>query len=116
VVILGAVGRNVAAGMSGGTAYVIDLPAARVNPGMVDLEPLADAAAERVRALVAEHAAETGSTVARELLANWDTARHRFTEIVPRDYRRVLEARQRAEEDGLGEEETLMAMMGAGHG
>ncbi|MDP9318065.1 MAG: glutamate synthase-related protein, partial [Actinomycetota bacterium] len=116
VVILGAVGRNVAAGMSGGTTYVIDLPAARVNPEMVDLEPLADAAAERVRALVAEHAAQTGSTVARELLADWDTARHRFTEIVPRDYRRVLEARQRAEEDGLGEEETLMAMMGAGHG
>ncbi len=116
VVILGTVGRNLAAGMSGGTAYVLDLPVGRVNHAMVDLEPLGETASERLRELLAEHAAETGSVVAVALLADWSAARRRFTEIVPRDYRRVLEARQRAEREGLGEEETLMAMMGAGNG
>jgi glutamate synthase (NADPH/NADH) large chain len=116
VVILGTVGRNVAAGMSGGTAYVLDLPAARVNPGMVDLQPLGAAAQKRLLRLLEEHVAETGSEVGAALLADWATACQRFTEIVPRDYRRVLEAKQRAEDEGLGEQETLMAMMGAGHG
>ena len=116
VVVLGSVGRNVAAGMSGGAAYVLDLDAARVNPGMVDLEPMSEAAAARVRELVSEHATETGSPVAQALLDSWGEARLRFTEIVPRDYRRVLAAKEQAEESGLGESEVLMAMMGVGRG
>ncbi|MDX6308214.1 MAG: glutamate synthase large chain [Nocardioidaceae bacterium] len=116
VVVLGPTGRNVAAGMSGGAAYILDLDRARVNPGMVDLEPLSDPASERVRELVAEHAAETESAVALALLTDWDDARHRLTEVVPRDYRRVLEAKQLSQSQGLSEDETLMAMMEAGSG
>jgi glutamate synthase (NADPH) large chain len=116
VVILGPVGRNVAAGMSGGAAFVLDLLPARVNPGLVDLAPVEPATGERLHALIEEHAAETGSVVAAELLGDWPAARRRFTEIVPRNYRRVLEAKRRAEDDGLDEHDTVMAMMGAGHG
>ena len=116
VVVLGATGRNVGAGMSGGAAYILDLDEGRVNPGMVDLEPLSDRAAARVRELVVEHAALTDSSVAWALLEEWDDARHRFTEVVPRDYRRVLTAKRDAEESGLGEAEVLMAMMEAGRG
>ncbi len=116
VVVLGSTGRNVGAGMSGGAAYVLDLDEGRVNPGMVDLEPLSDRAAARVRELVVEHAALTDSSVAWALLEEWDDARHRFTEVVPRDYRRVLTAKRDAEESGLGEAEVLMAMMEAGRG
>jgi len=116
VVVLGGVGRNLAAGMSGGAAYVLDLDERRVNHEMVDLQPLSEPAAARARELVTEHGAQTGSPVAQRLLDDWGGAVCRFTEIVPRDYRRVIEAKRDAEESGLGDDEVLMAMMGAGHG
>ncbi|MFF5257611.1 glutamate synthase large subunit [Actinomadura viridis] len=108
-VILGRTGRNLAAGMSGGVAYVLDLVPERVNPEMVDLEPLTDEDGEFVRALVERHAAETGSTVAEKLLAEWETAAARFTKIMPRDYRRVLEAKAKAEAEGRDVDEAIMA-------
>ncbi len=113
VVVLGATGRNFAAGMSGGVAYVLDLDRGRVNTELVDLGDLDGDAADRLRALVLAQAEETGSTVAEVLLADWECARTRFTEVMPRDYRRVLDARTAAERDGLSEDETTAAMMGA---
>ena len=71
VLVLGKTGRNLAAGMSGGTAYVLDLKTHRVNPELVDLGPVPDDVADELRALVVRHHEETGSTVAEELLADW---------------------------------------------
>jgi glutamate synthase (NADPH/NADH) large chain/glutamate synthase (ferredoxin) len=91
VVVIGPTGRNFAAGMSGGIAYVLDedgLFAGRCNTQLVGLEGLTDDDAEEVRALLSEHAERTGSTVAEELLADWDT--DRFVKVVPHDYRRAL--------------------------
>jgi glutamate synthase (NADPH/NADH) large chain len=101
VLVLGATGRNFAAGMSGGTAYVLDLDERRVNGELVDLGPVPDAVADDLRALVGRHLEETGSSVAEELLADWPATVARITEIMPRDYRRVLDARAAAERDGL---------------
>jgi len=72
VVILGPVGRNFAAGMSGGIAYVLDLPQIRVNREMVDLDQVEEDDAKFVREVVERHHAETGSAVAARLLADWD--------------------------------------------
>ena len=74
------------------------------------------AAAEELEALVRAHLEETGSTVAEELLADWGTALTRFTEVMPTDYRKSLEAKAKAEADGLDENETAHAMMEALHG
>jgi glutamate synthase domain-containing protein 2/glutamate synthase domain-containing protein 3 len=98
VVVLGRTGRNFAAGMSGGIAYVYDVDRrfeSRCNLELVDLEPLSGPEAAEVQALIAEHAGRTGSLVARNLLASWDKgARERFVKVMPRDYRRALAARQ----------------------
>ncbi|WP_026314035.1 glutamate synthase large subunit [Actinomadura flavalba] len=108
-IILGRTGRNIAAGMSGGVAYVLDLVTERVNGEMVDLEPLTGEDADFVRGLVEKHAAETGSTVAEKLLADWDSAAARFTKIMPRDYRRVLQAAEAARAEGRDVDEAIMA-------
>ena len=113
VVIIGRTGRNVAAGMSGGIAYVLDLDPDRVNTGMVDVEEPTAADLDRVRDLVRRHGEETGSTVAAALLADWPTSATRFAKIMPRDYRRVLAARAAAERDGR---DVLDAIMEAAHG
>ncbi|MFN2538774.1 MAG: glutamate synthase large subunit [Mycobacteriales bacterium] len=86
VAILGPTGRNVAAGMSGGVAYVVDLDPARVNTEMVDLDPLDDGDRETLRQMLLDHAEETGSPVAAGLVDSLD----RFTKVMPRDYKRVL--------------------------
>ena len=86
VVILGPTGRNVAAGMSGGTAYVVDLDPRKVNTELVELEELDDGDRETLRQLLSEHAQETGSPVAAALLEDLQ----RFTKVMPRDYKRVL--------------------------
>jgi glutamate synthase (NADPH) large chain len=108
VVILGRHGRNLAAGMSGGLAYVLDLDPDGVNPAMVDLEPVSPDDVEPLRAVVACHRQETGSPVAAALLADWPAAVRRFTAVVPRDYKRVLEATRRAEADGRPVDEAIM--------
>ena len=116
VLVLGPTGRNFGAGMSGGVAYVLDLVETRVNPELVDLGPLSDEVAERVRRLVNRHAEETGSPVAEALSLEWRSARRRITEVMPRDYRRALEVKAAAERDGLNDAETTAAVMGALHG
>ena len=116
VVILGGTGRNVAAGMSGGQAYVLDLDPSLVNPDMVELSSIADltddgeGAAELER-LVTKHLEETGSAVAEQLLGSWEQSLTRFTQIMPTNYRKVLEARAAAESEGLSEEDTTDRMM-----
>jgi glutamate synthase (NADPH) large chain len=116
VVVLGPNGRNFAAGMSGGVAYVLDLDRGRVNHELVELDELGDEAAARVHDLVRRHQEETGSPVAEALLADWDNARRRFTEVMPRDFRLVLDAKAEAEREGLSDEETTARMMGALNG
>lgn len=111
VVILGPTGRNVAAGMSGGAAYVLDLDVDVVNPEMVEVRDVPEAAAENLQAIVRRHLEETGSAVAEQLLKDWGAALGRFKEIMPVNYRMVLEARDAAEAAGLTEEETTAQMM-----
>ena len=113
VVVLGPVGRNFAAGMSGGIAYLLDADPDRVNTQMADIEPLGDEDACFLRQLVGRHQAETGSAVAASLLADWDAALPKFTRVMPRDYKRVLAAARRAELDGL---DVSAAVMTAANG
>src|SRR4051794_26469179 len=116
VVVLGPTGRNFAAGMSGGVAWVLDLAPQRVNGELVELGPVTGDAATELEELVRTHLEETGSTVAEDLLADWETSLTRFTEIMPTDYRKSLEAKAKAEADGLDENDTAHAMMEALHG
>jgi glutamate synthase domain-containing protein 2/glutamate synthase domain-containing protein 3 len=100
VVVLGRTGRNFAAGMSGGIAYVYDVDRrfeGRCNLELVELEELLDDDVEEVRALIAEHVARTGSLVGRNVLASWERAVSRFAKVMPRDYKRVLAERAAAE-------------------
>ena len=108
-VILGEVGRNLGAGMSGGIGYVLDLPITRVNPEMVDLDPLDPADLDQVRSLLMRHAEETDSAVAAGLLSDWQGAGHRFTKVMPRDFKRVLRLREQALARG---EDPILAVMG----
>ena len=113
VVVLGPTGRNFGAGMSGGIAYVLDIQQVRVNPEMVDLDPLEDDDREFLRATVERHYAETASAVAARLLADWDLAVERFAKVMPKDYKRVLAAMATARETGASVDEAVMA---AAHG
>ncbi len=116
VAVLGPTGRNFAAGMSGGVAWVLDLDEGRVNRELVELGPVTGDAAVELEQMVRTHLEETGSTVAEELLADWGSSLTRFTEVMPTDYRKSLEVRAKAEADGLDENETANAMMEALHG
>ena len=102
VVVLGKCGRNFAAGMSGGIAYVWDLDgkfSKNCNLGMVDLFPVKDARdVKELKAMIEKHLKHTGSTVAKGVLDNWDKTLAQFVKIYPRDYRRVVEEKQKIEE------------------
>jgi glutamate synthase domain-containing protein 3 len=79
--------------MSGGIAYVRDVDgrfASRHNGELVELEELTEEDEERVRALIAEHLERTGSALAAQILADWETELPRFVKVMPRDYKRVL--------------------------
>ena len=111
-VILGPTGRNFAAGMSGGIAYAFDPDGVfpkRVNPEMVDLEPLDEDDLAWLRDRVEKHRHETGSEVAARILADWGTTASEFVKVMPTDYRRVLEAAAAAREAGEDETEAIMA-------
>jgi glutamate synthase (ferredoxin) len=100
VVVLGRTGRNFAAGMSGGVAYVVDADGtfnARCNPEMVDLEPLEqDEDVELVRTMLRDHARYTGSRLAIEMLDDWAFAQSQFVRVMARDYKRIQLAEARA--------------------
>jgi glutamate synthase (ferredoxin) len=117
VVIIGRTGRNFAAGMSGGLAYVLDEQgdfAIRCNLDMVELETLADEEDARlVQSLIEQHLYYTESTVAARILQNWGEISAKFVKVVPKDYKRVLAAIKRAEETGTPVDD---AVMEAAHG
>jgi glutamate synthase (NADPH/NADH) large chain len=108
-VILGRTGRNVGAGMSGGYGYVLDLDLDLVNDELVEIDPLSADDVERLRAIVQAHVAHTGSAVGAALLADWPAAVRRFSAVVPRDFKRVLEATRRARASGEDVDEAIMA-------
>ncbi|MHB8670991.1 MAG: glutamate synthase large subunit [Acidimicrobiales bacterium] len=138
VVVIGPTGRNFGAGMSGGIAFVYDGPtvgrdtgpgkgaatgsgsasgasgfAGRVNREMVDLDPLEDEDVEWLRDVLRRHQAETASAVAGRLLERWHEEVRRFVKVMPKDYKRVLEAVRTAEERGDSVDDAVMA---AAHG
>jgi glutamate synthase (NADPH/NADH) large chain len=116
VVVLGPTGRNFAAGMSGGIAYVYDPDRSfgqRVNMESVDVEPLDGEDSALVRDLVERHREVTGSAVAERLLSEWGTEVLEFVKVMPRDYRRILDATRLAEAEGRSVDE---AVMEAAHG
>ncbi|MEU2850699.1 glutamate synthase large subunit [Streptomyces syringium] len=113
-VVLGETGRNFAAGMSGGVAYVIDLDPHNVNKELTAAVDTLDADDQRwLHDVVRRHHEETASTVAAKLLADWDTAVTRFSKVIPATYKAVLAAKDAAERAGLSETETHEKMMEA---
>ncbi|HUO37475.1 MAG TPA: glutamate synthase large subunit [Mycobacterium sp.] len=116
VVILGPTGRNFAAGMSGGVAYVYD-PANRLpdhlNAEMVELEELDDDDLEWLHEMLTKHVGATDSVPGKRVLAHWATERQQFVKVMPRDYKRVLEAIADAEQNGTDVDKAIMA---AAHG
>jgi glutamate synthase (NADPH/NADH) large chain len=112
VVVLGPTGRNFGAGMSGGIAYVYDPArdfAERVNFEMVDLEPLDEEDRQWLFDIVTRHRLETGSAVAARLLEVWGSSLGDFVKVMPRDYRRVLEATLKAVDEGVSVDVAVMA-------
>jgi glutamate synthase (NADPH/NADH) large chain/glutamate synthase (ferredoxin) len=123
VVVLGPTGRNFAAGMSGGLAFVLDEDGTlrkRINPAMLDqLEALDEADAIELRDLVAEHVQRTGSPVGRRVLDDFEALLPKFVKVFPADYKRVLQelARQEAEASAPAHEfeEGAVDVVGAPH-
>ncbi len=116
VVVLGPTGRNFGAGMSGGIAFVHDPDGAfpaLLNREMVDLDPLEEDDIEFLRDVIRRHQRETGSAVAERILGKWRREVEHFAKVMPKDYKRVLEAARVAEERGLSVDEAIMA---ASHG
>ena len=116
VVVLGPTGRNFAAGMSGGVAWVLDFEEQRLNSELDDATPVDEKYAAELEQLVRDHLEETGSAVAEALLADWPNSLTRFTQVMPSDYKRVLEAQEEALEEGLNEDEAAARIMEVLHG
>jgi glutamate synthase (NADPH/NADH) large chain len=119
VVVLGATGRNFAAGMSGGIAYVYDPKnefSGKVNYEMVELETVTGIDAEWLRTTIARHFEFTGSAVAERVLKDFETEVTRFRKVMPRDYKLVLSVMASAKADGLTEQETSDRVMEAARG
>ncbi len=115
-IVLGPTGRNFGAGMSGGLAFLYDgdgTATQRVNLEMVDLDPMTAEDRSWLFEMVSRHGEETGSDVAARLLASWPREVERFLKVFPKDYKRVLEAIRRAEDDGLDVDKVVME---AAHG
>jgi glutamate synthase (ferredoxin) len=113
VVILGATGRNFAAGMSGGVAYVLDEKgdfAKRVNAEMVGIEKVqAPADIAELKVIIERHLTYTKSNKAKLVLDQWDKMLPRFVKIMPKDYKKVLESIRRVEERGLTGDDAILA-------
>jgi glutamate synthase (ferredoxin) len=113
VIVLGTTGRNFAAGMSGGVAYILDEQgdfATRCNTQMVGLETLSDAEEiGQLKGSIEKHAQYTKSQKAISVLANWDEMVPKFVKVMPRDYKRVLQAIQNALASGLSGDDALNA-------
>ena len=112
VVVLGTTGRNFAAGMSGGIAYVLD-PSGNFkrdcNQEMVLLEEITDQDAVEIQELIQEHIRYTHSQVGQDVLDRWNELRPQFIKVFPTDYKRVLEALEAVKSTGMTGEEAAMA-------
>ncbi|MBT9316690.1 glutamate synthase large subunit [Leptothoe spongobia] len=113
VVVLGSTGRNFAAGMSGGIAYVLDEIgdfATRCNTEMVDLESLVEAEEiADLHEMIAKHHSYTGSRKAKDVLDAWESFLPKFVKVIPRDYKRVIQSLRQALQDGLSGDDALSA-------
>ncbi len=106
VVVLGQTGRNFAAGMSGGIAYVVDLNIENVNSEMVELESLDESDKDFLSSILKDYLEETESPLAMQLLKDKDFKK--FTKVMPREYKRVLQAQAKAKKDGTDPMEAVM--------
>ena len=105
-VILGKIGRNFAAGMSGGVAYVLDMQPELCNRDLVELEKLEDAGEQdELKAIIGRHLEYTGSPLAKRLLESWEETLPRFTKVIPRDYKAMMENIARFKAEGHSEDE-----------
>ena len=109
VLVLGNTGRNFAAGMSGGRAFVLDLDVRLVNTEMVDILALPGDQEEIIKSHISKFYAETGSKIAGELIKDWESAKKRISMVMPRDYARVLDVMAKAQREGLPVESAVMA-------
>ena len=119
VVVLGPTGRNFAAGMSGGIAYVydpLDVFAAKVNYELVELEPLEEADLDFLRTTITAHVEETESAVGERILSAWDAESPHFRKVMPRDFKRVLTVMAESRAQGLSEDDTLRRVMEVSNG
>ena len=110
-IVLGKIGRNFAAGMSGGRAFVLDLDPRLVNPDMVDVLALPADQDMKLKSLIERFYGETGSEVAHSLISDWDNQKSRISMVMPRDYARVLAAMERAEREGLDVNKVVMEVL-----
>ena len=117
VVVLGSAGRNFAAGMSGGIAYVLDVKGdfaeKRCNHGSVDLEPVVEPQdLELLRGLITRHAELTGSKQATRTLQNWEELLRRFHKVFPREYKRVLGVSRATDTTAIPQPDALHTAVG----
>lgn len=109
VLVLGKIGRNFAAGMSGGYAYILDCDERYVNTGLVELRSANNEDLKRIKELVEQHVLHTNSTKGRHILENWNNFANRFTKVVPVAYEEMHAAIERFKEQGLSLEEAQLA-------
>ena len=114
VVILGPTGRNFAAGMSGGTAYIFDPQGvfpSQCNQEMVFLEKASEDDELVLERLISSHNQMTESTVTQEILSGWVENKNKFVKVMPKDYKRVLGVIKTAQSKGMTEEDAIMEAM-----
>jgi glutamate synthase (NADPH/NADH) large chain len=111
VVVLGSTGRNFAAGMSGGIAYLFNPNTENINPEMVEIEDLDQEDIKFLQEIVANYIEETDSELAKKIIKNNEILK--FVKIMPKEYKRVLIAKQKAELEGI---DPLKAIMEASRG
>jgi glutamate synthase (ferredoxin) len=110
VVILGKTGRNFAAGMSGGVAYILDFEEIYCNKSLILMEKItSEKELKEIREMIRKHVAHTGSPLGRKVLDDWADYAPRFTKIIPKDYKKMMENIDRAHKAGLSGEEALTA-------
>ena len=109
VLVLGKIGRNFAAGMSGGYVYILDCDERYVNTGLVELRPANNDDLKRIKELVEQHVLHTNSAKGRHILENWNNFVNRFTKVVPVAYEEMHAAIERYKEQGLSLEEAQLA-------
>ncbi|MDX1386190.1 MAG: hypothetical protein R3257_01275, partial [bacterium] len=110
--VLGEAGRNFAAGMSGGIAYVLDVTghfARDCNQEMVNLEEISDEDAVEIQGWIEQHVQYTHSEVGRDVLDRWQEWRPKIIKVIPNDYKRVLAALEAVKSTGMTGEEAEMA-------